>query len=265
MNDSRRAIVCLMVVALLVLSGCGFILRHTSNITAAPDVEVVKISPPLVLQPLATSHPESPDWVLVSSVTEGLIPHGRETEVFDLSPFLGLDPFAGEWVPPLPTEQRVFVPSADVDVVTADPDDWTKRYVVQLAVNKGPEVKLGTHEAGRLAVEDPARILCRTGVSRETLSDDPAQIIYQSEFTNCPRFGPDRVVLTRELFGNWDSVRHSQAIYTFSYEVRGSAMTAAQRTEGLNLIQDPQLLMAHWNGEKHPLFRDEQLRMVAAP
>lgn len=251
--------------ACVTLPGCSvgdFVLRHTANITDAPAVEVVRLPPIFQLEPRPGAPALPGQWVLASSTTASLIPSGDEPSRFDLSPFLARDPWVGIWSSPLPTEQRVFVTPAELGRVTLEAGDWRERYVVQLAENEGPDARTGTQEGGRLAFADVARVLCPTGVTRRLLSSSPTDAVYESRFAKCPRFGPDRVVLTRELFGNWDTLRHSQAVYTFSYEVRGARFTAAERAEGIKLVAAPDLQMATWDGSKHPLFRDAQLRIV---
>jgi hypothetical protein len=204
------------------------------------------------------------DLVLVGSVSARSTPQGAEPWVFDLSPFLALDPF-GPWNSPLPTEQRVFVKASEASRVKIDRDAWNERFVVQLAINNIAEPQRGTSRAEQLSFEDPARVLCHQAVTRRMLISTATDAIYESRFTDCPSFGPDRVVLTRDLVGNWDSLRHSQAIFSFSYESKGDRLTQAQRTEGMRLIQMPQLVMATQLGEKHPLWRDEKLRLVNNP
>jgi hypothetical protein len=251
--------------AVALAAGCSvgdFVLRHTANITDAPDVEVVRLPPVFQLDPPAGAVALPTQWVLASSTTAGLIPGGDEPARFDLSPFLARDPWVGSWSSALPTEQKIFVQPAELKRVELEAGDWRERYVIQLAENPGPEVRRGTEENARLAFDDVARVLCPTGVTRRMLGSSPTDAVYESRFTKCPRFGSDRVVLTRELFGNWDTLRHSQAIYAFSYEVRGAQFTAAQRAAGLKLIEAPDLQMATWDGDKHPLWRDARLRLV---
>jgi hypothetical protein len=252
-------------VAIAMSAGCGvgdFVMRHTANITDAPDVEVVRLPPVFQLEPQPGVAALPGQWVLASATNVSLIPGGDEPSRFDLTPFLARDPWVGSWSSPLPTEQKVFVKSADLRRVGLEAGDWRERYVVQLAENQGPGVRTGTQENGRLAFDDIARVLCPAQVSRQLLSSSPTDAVYESRFAKCPRFGPDRVVLTRELFGNWDILRHSQAVYAFSYEVRGARFTATERAEGLKLIQAPDLQMATWAGDKHPLWRDARLRLV---
>jgi len=243
------------------LGGCGFILRHTTNVTAAPDVEVVSLPPYFQLDP-SKSAAKSGDWAQVGSNSARSTASGTEQFVFDLSPFLGLDPFLGPWNPPLPTEQKVFVKTAEAARVRMDRDGWNERFVIELSVNSIEDPKRGTSMAERLAFEDPARVLCHKGITRRMISSTAIDAIYESKFTDCPQFGPDRVVLTRDLVGNWDSIRHSQGIFSFSYESRGDRLTQAQMTEGMKLILAPHLVMATQEGEKHPLWRDEQLRLM---
>jgi hypothetical protein len=243
-------------------AGCGFILRHTTNITAAPDVESVSL-PPIFQLDAPQDQTANPDvWVMVSSASARSTPRGAEAWAFDLSPILGIDPFAGPWNPPLPTHQQVFVRASEAPRVRVDPQGWNERFVVELAVNSLAEPKRGTSLAERLSFEDPARVLCHKGVTRRMLSSTPIDAIYESKFSDCPQFGPDRVVLTRDLVGNWDATRHSQAIFSFSYESKGDRLTQAQLIEGMKLVQAPRLQMATQEGEKHPLWRDEQLRLV---
>ena len=254
--------------AIAMTAGCSvtnFILRHTANITEAPDVEVVRLPvQEFQLEPRPGSPAQPGQWVLASSISSVPIPNGDEPEVFDLSSFLARDPWVGIWSSPLPTEQKVFVKVSDLDRVDLEAGDWRERYVVQLAENEGPEVLRGTHENGRLAFDDIARVLCPAGVTRQFISSNPTEAVYESRFARCPRFGPDRVVLTRELFGNWDTMRHSQAVYSFSYEVRSARFTPGQRAAGLKLIEAPELIMATWDGAKHPLLRDARLRVVTS-
>ena len=253
--------------AVAMLPGCSitdFILRHTANITAAPDVEVVLLPPEFQLEPQPGFVAQPGQWVLASSTTASYIPTRTEPSLFDLSPFLARDPWVGSWSSPLPTEQKVFVKASELGRVALEAGDWRERYVVQLAENEGPEVRRGTQENGRLAFADIARVLCPAGVTRQLISSNPTEALYESRFTKCPRFGLDRVVLTRELFGNWDTMRHSQAVYAFSYEVRGARFTPAERAAGLKLVQAPELQMATWEGDKHPLWRDARLRIVTS-
>ena len=247
------------------LAGCGFILRHTTNTSAAPDLEIVTLPPLFAIIAPPDGAGKAGDWVLVVWTSAHSTPRGTEPWVFDLSPFLGMDPFVAQWSPPLPTEQRVFVKASEAPRVKIDRDGWNERFVIQLAVNNLAEPERGTSRVERLSFEDPARILCHQGVTRRMLTSTPIDAIYESKFTDCPHFGPDRVVLTRDLVGNWDAIRHSQGIFSFSYESKGDRLTPAQRAEGMNLIQLPRLVMATQEGEKHPLWRDEQLRLVNAP
>jgi hypothetical protein len=249
---------------LLGLTGCGFILRHTTNTSSAPDIEIVTLPRLFAIAPPTGGVAKPGDWVLVGSVSAGSTPPGAEAWVFDLSPFLALDPF-GPWNSPLPTEQRVFVKASEASRVKIDRDAWNERFVVQLAINSIAEPQRGTSRAERLSFEDPASVLCHQAVTRRMLTSTPIEAVYESKFTDCPHFGPDRVVLTRDLVGNWDSIRHSQAIFSFSYESKGDRLTPAQRSAGMKLIQAPRLVMATQEGEKHPLWRDEQLRLVNNP
>lgn len=253
------------VLTVATVSGCGFILRHTANITAPPDVEVVRLPAAFQLEPRPGASARPARWVRASSTAASHLPTGRaEAGEFDLSGFLARDPWIGAWSAPLPTEQQIFVPTADLARVMLEAGDWRERFVVQLAENQGPEPRRGTQENGRLVFDDIAHVLCPKGVTRLFISSDPNQALYESRFVKCPRFGPDRVVLTRELFGNWDMMRHSQAVYTFSYEVRGDRFTAAERAAGLKLIAAPDLVMATWDGDQHPIWRDAQLRIVTS-
>jgi hypothetical protein len=265
----RSGFTTLLAAALLLLAmtaGCSvgdFVLRHTANITEAPDVEVVKLPPEFQLD-ASEGVVQGDEWVLTSSINVGPVPKGDETSAFDLSTFLARDPWVGIWSSPLPTEQKVFVKTSDLYRVKLEAGDWHERYVVQLAENEGPDVRRGTDENGRLAFDDIARVLCPAGMTRQFISSSPTEAIYESRFMRCPRFGPNRVVLTREIFGNWDMMRHSQAVYSFSYEVRGASFTPEQRTAGLKLIAAPQLAMATWDGAKHPLMRDARLHIVTS-
>ncbi len=247
------------------LAGCSSVLHHTTNTTAAPDIEIVTLPSLFAITTPIDGVAKPGDWVIVGSVSASSTPRGTEPWVFDLSPFLAIDPFVGPWNPPLPTEQRVFVKASEAPRVKLDRDGWNERFVVQLAVNNLSEPKRGTSQAERLSFDDPARVLCHQAVTRRMLTSTATDAIYESKFTDCPSFGPDRVVLTRDLVGNWDSIRHSQAIFSFSYESKGDRLTQAQRTVGMKLIQMPQLVMATQLGEKHPLWRDEQLRLVNNP
>lgn len=237
-------------------------LRHLLNTSAAPDIEIVSLPPIFQLAPATPGAGHPGDWLIVSSASAKTTPQGTEPWVFDLSPFLGIDPFLGPWNPPLPTDQHVFVKRSEAARVEVDRDSWNERFVVELAVNSLEEPKRGTSQAERLAFEDPARVLCHKGVTRQTLSSTAIEAIYESKFSACPQFGPDRVVLTRDLVGNWDSLRHSQGIFSFSYESKGDRLTPAQRVEGMKLIQAARLVMATQDGEKHRIWRDEQLRLV---
>jgi hypothetical protein len=251
--------------AIATLAGCSvgnFVLRHAANITDPPDVEVVTLPATFELEPPAGKMIPPDAWVLASTTTAGLIPSGDEPARFDLSTFLARDPWVGGWSAPLPTEQRVFVQPPEFTRVEQQAGDWNERFVIQLAENLGPDIRRGTDENVRLTFEDVAHVLCPAGVSRQLLNSSPTDAVYESSFKKCPRFGPDRVVLTRELLGNWDTMRHSQAVYSFSYEVRGTRFTHAQRAEGLKLVLAPDLQMATWAGYKHPLFRDAKLRLV---
>ena len=253
------------VLAVATLAGCSagnFVLRHTANITDPPDVEVVTLPPTFKLEPQPSAAITPDDWVLASTTTAGLIPSGNEPSRFDLSTFLARDPWVGEWSAPLPTEQRVFVNPPELTRLEQEGGDWNERFVVQLAENLGPDIRRGTDENVRLTFEDVAHVLCPAGVGRQLINSSPTDAVYESSFKKCPRFGPDRVVLTRELLGNWDMMRHSQAIYSFSYEVRGTRFTPAQRAEGLKLVLAPELQMATWDGYKHPVLRDAKLRIV---
>jgi len=109
------------------IGGCGFILRHTTNVTAAPDVEVVSL--PSYFQ-LDQSKAKPGEWVLIASNSARSTPAGTEPFVFDLSPFLGLDPYLGPWNPPLPTEQKVFVKASEAARVRMDRDGWNERFVI---------------------------------------------------------------------------------------------------------------------------------------
>jgi hypothetical protein len=251
-------------------TGCSFghfVLRHTLNVTASPDVELVDL-PPALFQ-LDHSPPQPGKWVLVNSITARKFSSlstraasdTKGPNVFDLSPMLAMDPFGGVWAAPLPTRQAVFVRAASAARIKRDLGEWDERYVVQLAINRGPE-QLGTTAAERLASQDPARILCHDHVTRHLISQSPSDAIYESRFADCPDFGPDRVVLTREFFGDWSAIRGSQAIFAFSYESIGERFTPAQRKEGMRLIEAPALLISAPEGEKHPLARDEELRFA---
>jgi hypothetical protein len=262
-----RALLAAGLLALVMTAGCSvtdFLLRHTSNITEAPDVEEVKLPPEFKLKVPAGAAVSADEWVLASSTVVGPVPNGDETSVFDLSTFLARDPWVGIWSSPLPSEQKVFVKASDLYRVKLEAGDWRERYVIQLAENDSLEARRGTEENGRLAFNDIARVLCPAGVSRRLLSSNPIEATYESHFARCSRFGPDRVVLTRELFGNYDMMRHSQAVYSFSYEVRGASFTPGQRTAGLKLIEAPTLMMATWDGAKHPLMRDARLHLVTS-
>jgi len=265
MNRAARKVwwtASLLAVGLMGCSVGDFVLRHTANITEPPDVEVVELPSMFVVEPQPEAPLQPDQWVLASSTTASLIPGGDEPSRFDLSSFLARDPWVGIWSAPLPTEQKIFVQPAELRRIELEAGDWRTRYVVQLAENQGPDIRTGTQEKARLASADVVRVLCPTGVSRRMLSSSPADALYESHFMKCPRLGPDRVVLTRELFGNWDSMRHSQAVYTFSYEVRGGQFTPAERAVGLKLLQAPKLEMATWDGSKHPLWRDARLRLA---
>jgi hypothetical protein len=254
-----------------IATGCGLvglIMRHTTNTSADPPVEAVRMPSDFQLTPPDQATPKQSGWMLAesTSVVHLPAPADSEAERFDLSPFLARDPWFGLWSSPLPTEQQIYLRSDGHGRGRGplDPADWQERYVVQLAVNEGPEVRRGTDENARLSLFDVARVLCPAGVNRRLISSSPGDAIYESHFSRCSRFGPNRVVLTRELFGNWDSIRHSQAIYSFSYEIRGERITAAQRAYGLKLVSAPQLLMATEHGVQHPLWRDSRLRLVTA-
>lgn len=263
---NRRVIaITVGLLAVVLTGGCSFILGHTLNVSAVPNIEAVDLPSNLfALKPEETGGPESGKWMMISFLKASTIRNTVEPNHFDLSPILAMDPFTGVWAAPLPTAQAVFVRSASYQRLKADPDEWDERFVVQLAVNRGPEGKIGAGEAERLSSQDPARIQCHDKVTRKLISVTPADVTYESRYVDCPDYGLDRVVLTREALGNWDATRGSQAVFSFSFESLGDRLTAAQRAEGSKLIWAPTLLLQEPQGEKHPIFVDEQLRFVTS-
>jgi len=251
-----------VLLALMIPAGCSFILGHTLNVSAVPNIEAVALPQSVFALDEAAGPPASGKWVMVSFLKAGAFRNSTEPNGFDLSPILAMDPFGNVWSPPLPTAQAVFVPAASYERLKANPEEWDQRFVIELAINRGPEGKTGIREASRLASEDPAKVICQDHLTRQIISATPADLVYESRFADCPDFGLDRVVLTREAFGNWDAARGSQAIFSFSYEALGDRLSPLQRREGNRLIWAPRLLLQEPPGEKHPILLVEQLDLV---
>lgn len=179
------------------------------------------------------------DWVEVSSLSMDSPPAELRAR-YDKSAFQAFDPWLGISTTPI-FSQTVFVRERDASRVKADPNSWPERYVVQIMKFPG-QIHLGSRAFAFWTMEDADRLMCHEGLQRKLLRATLSEMVYESKFANCPkkfRLGPDRVVLTRELALQTPWSAGSSPVLIFSYEVKGGEMRAAQRTEGMNLINAP--------------------------
>jgi hypothetical protein len=190
-------------------------------------------------------------WILVSSISARKrdLRNTRYASRIDLSTFQPIDPWLGMESSPNPAAQEIFVEAMEAQRVRADAHAWTRRYVIQIGHSANP-LSISPRVYNMMSIGDVDRQICTTGVRRTLVSLSESDMIYESEFSNCPKLGPDRIVLTRLMLGEADWLRGSQIACSCSYEVKGIGMTPAERAEAMRLILAPRLAPPSTKGPK---------------
>jgi hypothetical protein len=220
------------------LLGCASTSKPIQAGVLEPSGSEALVLPPNVELTPSGKQPEAEHWVLVTSLSAATVRATLAAQSgFDLSTQLPVDPWLGIFSFPPPLEQRIFVRSSEAALVKVDANSWTERLVIQAVEIAGPEPRSSARSFELSQFEDAARAMCHRGARRELISVNAAEMVIKSTFTDCPRFGVDRVMITRQVFGHWEPSTALANAYAFSYEVRGNVMTPAQYSHGLEIIK----------------------------
>lgn len=249
-NDaSACAFEAIAMTLIAILGGCASASKPTGAVApGASSSEALSLPPNFEVNAQPGIQPGADHWVLVTSRSAPEQPWSAAPPGFVRSTQLPVDPWLGIYSFPPPSEERIFVRSSEAARVRADAQSWTERLVIQAADIDGPEPRFDARSFELSEIEDVARAACHQGARRELISVDAAEMLFKSTFTNCPTFGVDRVMITRQIFGHWEASRALANAYAFSYEMRGNVMTPAQYSQGLELVKSIHVAAASEQG-----------------
>jgi hypothetical protein len=220
-----------------VLAGCASASKPTGAVEPdASTSEALSLPPNFEVNP-QPRHSGADHWMLVTSRSAMVQSRFVAPPGFVLSTQLPVDPWLGMYSFPPPSEERIFTRSSEAGRVKGDANSWRERLVIQAAEIDGPEPSFGPRSFELSQIEDVARAMCHQGARRELISVDATEMVFKSTFTNCPSFGVDRVMITRQIFGHWEASTALANTYALSYHVKGNVITPAQYAQGLEIIK----------------------------